>query len=107
MAKEGLKVGDMFTHTAFGSTFTYKVTKVLEDGNYEAEQVFNVGVVNSQPIEEIIEEMKDKPSEKSLTKTEIMRMSKEDLMTLCKKEKLGKIETATEMRKKLLEKFGL
>lgn len=96
----------MFTETAFGLNFNYKVTKVLPDGMYEAERV-DIGIVNSQPIEEIIEELKEQPSEKSLTKTEIMRMSKEDLMTLCKKEKLGKIETATEMRKKLLEKFGL
>ena len=90
MILKGLKVGDTFEDGGRA----YRVLSVNADGTY-----FSKAIDKVETAEVVVEE-------KKYTKTEINRMAKEDLLELAKKYGV-EAETATEMKKLLIEKMNI
>lgn len=90
MILKGLKVGDTFEDGGRA----YRVLSVNADGTY-----FSKAIDKVEAAEVVVEE-------KKYTKTEINRMAKEDLLELAKKYGV-EAETATEMKKLLIEKMNI
>ena len=90
MVLKGLKIGDTFED----SGRAYKVLSVNADGTY-----FSKAIPKEEKKEVVAEE-------KKYTKTEINRMAKDDLLELAKQYGV-KAETATEIKKLLIEKMNI
>ena len=95
MVPKGLKVGDTFQDGGRA----YKVLSVNADGTYSSKAV-EKGDINEKIREDIVEE------EKKYTKTDINKMSKDELSVLAKEYGV-EVETATEMKKQLIEKMNI
>lgn len=91
MVQKGLKVGDTFRDGGRA----YKVLSVNTDGTYSSK-----AIEKDEIPEKVVAE------EKKYTKTDINRMSKEDLSILAKEYDI-EAETATEMKKQLIEKLNI
>ena len=90
MVLKGLKVGDTFEDGGRA----YRVLSVNADGTY-----FSKAIEKVEAVEVVVEE-------KKYTKTEINRMAKDDLLELAKKYGV-EAETATEIKKKIIEKMNI
>ena len=90
MILKGLKVGDTFEDGGRA----YRVLSVNADGTY-----FSKAIEKVEAMEVVVEE-------KKYTKTEINRMAKDDLLELAKKYGV-EAETATEIKKLLIEKMNI
>ena len=90
MIIKGLKVGDTFEDGGRA----YRVLSVNADGTY-----FSKAIDKVEEAEIVVEE-------KKYTKTEINRMAKDDLLELAKKYGV-EAETATEIKKLLIEKMNI
>ena len=91
MVLKGLRVGDTFEDGGRA----YRVLSVNADGTY-----FSKAIAKVDTKEEVVVE------EKKYTKTEINRMAKDDLLELAKKYGV-EAETATEIKKLLIEKMNI
>ena len=90
MVLKGLRVGDTFEDGGRA----YRVLSVNADGTY-----FSKAIEKVEAVEVVVEE-------KKYTKTEINRMAKDDLLELAKKYGV-EAETATEIKKKIIEKMNI
>lgn len=108
MIPKNLKVGDTFT-----DEFTFKVTKVNEDGTYISERLTKADV-NKYSFNEVKDAVNTGVTEEkaftepnvNFTKTQVNRMPNAELEKVCKQ--LGiKVGTGTEMKRAILDKLGL
>lgn len=90
MVQKGLKVGDTFRDGGRA----YKVLSVNTDGTYSSK------AIEKDETPEVVKE------EKKYTKTDINRMPKDELSVLAKEHGV-EAETATEMKKQLVEKLNI
>lgn len=103
MIPKNLKVGDTFV-----DEFTFKVTKVNEDGTYIAKRVdMDKAFPTDEPkVISAKEETPKEESEVTYTKTQVNRLNNAELEKLCKK--LGiETGTGTEMKRSIISKLGL
>lgn len=106
MVAKGLKVGDIFTE----GKRQYKILTVNADGSYissivKKETKAEVKVEEPKK-EEVKAEVEETKAEKTYTKTDINRMSTDNLTKLCKE--LGfEVGTGAEMKKTIIAKLGL
>lgn len=91
MVRKGLMVGDTFQDGGR----SYKVLSVNTDGTYSSKAIEKDEIPEKVVVEE-----------KKYTKTDINRMSKEDLNILAKEYGV-EAETVTEMKKQLVEKLNI
>ena len=97
MVQKGLKVGDTFQDGGRA----YKVLSVNEDGTYSSK------AIEKDEIPEVVEtEEEIVAGEKKYTKTEINRMSKDELSVLVKEFGV-EAETVAEMKKQIIEKMDI
>lgn len=90
MILKGLNDGDTFED----SGRVYKVLSVNADGTYHSKAIDKVNA-NAKEIEE-----------KKYTKTEIVRMAKDDLLVLAKKYGV-EADTTSELRKLIIDKMNI
>lgn len=96
-----MKIGDIFTDGGY----TYKVIDMHENGLPISKRIETEEKVEETEVEDVGEKVEETEGKK-YTKTQINRMALTDLETLCRELEL-EVGTGTEMKKAIIEYFGL